>query len=165
MEMFDSDGPKAHPNTTFSREDYKFVSVDVKLDGGDDSIYCGKSQLGHILHAGDSVWGYNLRDMNIVDWESLGHQSYIPDVIIVKKWYQKRKRIWKLNRIQVEGEGKGGTEKDTNVDNFLDEIEQDRGLRKNFNLYRNEGVELKDAAGVGEEMVKVEELVKELQIN
>lgn len=70
----------------------------------------GNTHLGHILKHGDEAVGYDLRGLNSnVDVEGLEGQQYLPDFIFIRKFYPKRQRIWKLNRMEIEGK----EEKDT----------------------------------------------------
>lgn len=49
------------------------------------------------------------------------------------------------------------------MEEFVDEIEQDPALRKNFLLFKNEDVDV-NALQLDEEMVQLKELVQELDI-
>jgi nonsense-mediated mRNA decay protein 3 len=85
-------------------------------------------------------------------------------VILIKKIYPElaragRKRIFKLERMDLEKEGK-------DYDEFLDELEQDPDLRANVNMYRNP--EVREEVKVEDETfpaVKLEELIGALTLN
>lgn len=67
--------------------------------------YHVRTHLGHILKAGDQVYGYNIEDSNINDsnFDNLD-RSNIPATILVKKYYgsksaRRRLRNWKLKHM------------------------------------------------------------------
>lgn len=147
----------------------KFKLIDLEVARSDRVGVPGnsfriKSHLGNILRVGDSVLGYDMAVMinNAEDESSLG--QYTPDVILIKKIYPElaragRKRIFKLERMDLEKEGK-------DYDEFLDELEQDPDLRANVNLYRNP--EVREEVKVEDETfpaVKLEELIGALTLN
>lgn len=146
----------------------KFTLIDLEVSRADKVGVAGnsfriKSHLGNILRVGDSVLGYDMSVMinNAADDSQLN--SNTPDVILVKKIYPEihkpgRKRIFKLERMQLEKDDKG-------YDEFLDDIEQDPELRKNINLYRNpevvEETKPQDETFPG---IKLEELIGALTL-
>ena len=77
--------------------------------GVNDNTYNIRTHLGSILHVGDSAMGYFLvgRQFNNDHFEAIADSKQyggtIPDVILVKKHYQARKknkvRNWKLKRM------------------------------------------------------------------
>lgn len=124
--------------------------------GNNDQDYYVRSHLGGIVHAGDSVMGYFIANSNY-NSELFDELEYdqIPDVILVKKLYNKKKnkknRNWKLKRmakeyneadLYVEMHGSSRlqrqelerTERDYEL--FLQELEEDEELRKNVNMYK-----------------------------
>ncbi|KAK5779078.1 60S ribosomal export protein NMD3 PWA37_003924 [Arxiozyma heterogenica] len=124
--------------------------------GNNDQEYYVRSHLGGIVHAGDSVVGYFIANSNY-NSELFDELEYdqIPDVILVKKLYKKKKnkknRNWKLKRMAKEYNETDlhvGThsssrfqrqelersEKDYEL--FLQELEEDEELRKNVNMYK-----------------------------
>lgn len=67
--------------------------------------------MAHILNHGDSVLAYDLTTLQASqDLNNLKHQKYIPDVIIVKKYYGKKERFWKLRRLEMDFEEEGETD-------------------------------------------------------
>lgn len=122
--------------------------------GINDQVYYIKSHLGAVLHAGDSVMGYFIGNSNYNSplFDSL-RSDYIPDVILVKKHYQRRtkkNRNWKLKRMAREhkeidaSQDYGARSQNQDVERaekdyelFLQELEEDEDLRQNINLYKN----------------------------
>ncbi|XP_011865136.1 PREDICTED: 60S ribosomal export protein NMD3 isoform X2 [Vollenhovia emeryi] len=101
-----------------------------------------RTHLGHVLKAGDSVLGYNVKDTNINDtnFDNLSEDS-IPDIILVKKFYSHNKaarrkaRVWKLKHIN--DEVVSVNTENTEYNEFLDELEEDPEMRQNINIFRD----------------------------
>jgi nonsense-mediated mRNA decay protein 3 len=83
--------------------------------GVNDKTYFTRTHLGGVLHPGDSVLGYHLTGTNFNNpqFEALeqsnAYASSIPDVMLVKKFYARKKknksRNWRLKRMNKdEGE-------------------------------------------------------------
>ncbi|KAG7004987.1 60S ribosomal export protein NMD3 [Physcia stellaris] len=123
--------------------------------GSNDTTYFTRTHLGNILHAGDSVMGYHLSGTNFNNpqFEALemGKEKYasqIPEVVLVKKHYARRKkaaknRNWRLKRMnKEEGEmlprkqDQERTERDYEM--FLRDVEEDAELRSTLALYKAE---------------------------
>ena len=135
--------------------------------GVNDTTYYVRTHLGGVLHAGDTVLGYHLSGTNFNNphLEALekSHQyvSQIPDVVLVKKFYARKKknhhktRNWRLKRLgrQVDDADAAahadgvktktlsrrqqeldGTERD--YETFLRDIEEDADLRGTLTLYK-----------------------------
>ncbi|TLS30146.1 hypothetical protein PpBr36_02636 [Pyricularia pennisetigena] len=121
--------------------------------GVNDKTYFARTHLSGLLHAGDSVMGYMLTGTNfnndefqaLEDSNSFG--STIPDVVLVKKHYQRRRnrnknRNWKLKRMNKD-EGdllpkKADQERlDAEYEQFLRDVEEDDELRAALALYKN----------------------------
>ncbi|MCJ1477678.1 ribosome-binding protein [Lambiella insularis] len=131
--------------------------------GVNDKTYYTRTHLGGVLHPGDSVMGYHLTGTNFNNphfealEESSTYSSAIPDVMLIKKHYpRKRKnnnRNWRLKRMnKEEGEmlpRKQDQEKiERDFEMFLRDVEEDTELRSTVALYkqrmektRMEGVE------------------------
>ncbi|KAF8331512.1 uncharacterized protein EI90DRAFT_2972626 [Cantharellus anzutake] len=150
------------------------VTNDIDMDdiGGTDAIYHTRTHLGAILHPGDSALGYFISRSNFNSdaFDELD-PGRIPDIILVKKKYQRRKRRgrprnWKLKSIAKEaeeieegtkGSGRGAIGRRGGLDQarveadyelFLQELEEDPELRGAVNLYK---VSNKDAKAPGTE--------------
>lgn len=138
-----------------------------------DTIHT-RTHLGHLLHPGDTVLGYNLQDANVNndEFDKLKSEN-VPDVIIVKKCFASKSkrcnnRNWKLKRLMEENASVGtGTENDFN--DFLEDLEEDEELRKNVNIFRDKRKQVAtDAAAAAEEegmpRITLEEMLDDLVI-
>jgi nonsense-mediated mRNA decay protein 3 len=101
-----------------------------------DSIVQVKTHLGAILQPGDKVLGYDLKSANMNN-EYLESSSYkhlvLPDVVLVRKVYEKpKRRYWLLKPGAVHG-----STADQDYDQLLDELEEDEEMRKKINLYKD----------------------------
>jgi len=120
--------------------------------GVNDTTYFVRTHLGAVLHAGDSVMGYHLTGTNFNNpqFEALednsAYASQIPDVVLVKKHYPRKKksgknRNWRLKRMNKdEGEmlpRKQDQERmDRDFEMFLRDVEEDTELRSTVALYK-----------------------------
>lgn len=108
------------------------------------------THMGTLLHVGDSSLGYDLTSavFNDSDLQPLVQAGItLPDVVLVKKKFprrmQKRNRNWKLKKME-------GVELSSNMrkadlskeeldyEQFLDDLEEDRDMRAQINLYKDE---------------------------
>ncbi|KAF4676657.1 ribosome-binding protein [Perkinsus chesapeaki] len=106
---------------------------------GDPEIITVRSHLGGVLQPGDLCAGYDLRTVNVsgIDEEMLEKTNL--DVIIVKKTYtrhRQRKRPWILRRLEREDAG-GEESNDGDYEQFMRDIEEDKDLRQEINLFRD----------------------------
>jgi nonsense-mediated mRNA decay protein 3 len=128
--------------------------------GVNDNTYFTRTHLGNILHPGDSVMGYMLTGTNYNNPQfeaiekSNAYASTIPDVMLVKKFYaRKRKsknRNWRLKRMaRDEGDllpKKADQERmDRDYEMFLRDVEEDSELRNTLALYKAQQKAAKDA--------------------
>lgn len=120
--------------------------------GSSDTTYYTRTHLGGILHVGDSVMGYLLANTNFNNevFEVLEQSSKlsanIPDVVLVKKHYQrakksKNKRNWRVKRMGREETDmlprKQDQEKmERDFEMFLQDVEEDPELRATMALYK-----------------------------
>ncbi|KAJ4322746.1 ribosome-binding protein [Neodidymelliopsis sp. IMI 364377] len=120
--------------------------------GVNDQTYYCRTHLGGILHVGDSVMGYLLSNTNFnselfdVLEQSNKYSQTIPDVILVKKFYQrakknKNKRNWRVKRMGREEsemlprkQDQERMERDFEL--FLQDVEEDPELRATMALYK-----------------------------
>ncbi len=71
--------------------------------GVNDERYTASTHLGRILKTGDTVLGYHLSSQANLNAEELGLKGDLPDVILVRKVYEKRgKRKWTLKNLEKE---------------------------------------------------------------
>ena len=152
--------------------------------GVNDQVYYIKSHLGAILHAGDAVMGYFIGNSNYNSplFDSL-QSDYVPDVILVKKHYQRRtkkNRNWKLKRMAREhkdidaSQDYGARSQKQDIERaekdyelFLQELEEDEELRQNINMYKNNAPPAIPVAGQPVEEdnspeINIDELLDEL---
>lgn len=132
----------------------KHLVADVEVTRIDDmeTTYNVRTHLGRFLHPGDSVMGYMLTGTNFNNpqfeamEESHTYSSRIPDVVLVKKHYprkrRQRNRNWRLKRMaKDEGEllpKKSDQERmDNEYEMFLRDVEEDEELRAALALYKN----------------------------
>ncbi|KJY00482.1 nonsense-mediated mRNA decay protein 3 [Zymoseptoria brevis] len=123
--------------------------------GVNDTTYLIRTHLGGILHAGDTAMGYLLSgtQFNNPNYEALEeskqYSGTIPDVILVKKHYERRKkksantRNWKLKRMaREEGDMKPRKQDqdrdEIDYEQFLQDLEADPELRAGMNMYKQQ---------------------------
>ncbi|KAG9247359.1 NMD3 family-domain-containing protein [Calycina marina] len=119
--------------------------------GSNTKEYYTRTHLGNVLHVGDSAMGYMLTgtNFNSPQYEALEesntYMSQIPDVMLVKKFYERKKksknRSWRLKRMAREEADilpkKSDQEKmDTDYELFLRDLEEDTELRSTLALYK-----------------------------
>lgn len=108
----------------------KFLLADVTVSPENDFNvqYNIRTHLGAILHAGDTVLGYDLTkaQYNHDDFESLD-PSVVPDIVLVKKIYPDRERKRKpRQRMALE---RADDELNEDELDFLDEMEEEAGIQ------------------------------------
>jgi len=124
----------------------------VSLASDMDTTYYCRTHLGAVLHPGDSVMGYHLTGTNFNNpqLEALENSkmgSTIPDVILVRKFYARKKkggkssRNWKLKRMAREESEMAPRKQDQerlerDFELFLRDVEEDEELRQGLNLYK-----------------------------
>jgi len=114
------------------------------------------SHVGYLMKAGDVAVGYDLRDVQFVEDEAERARAdgVLPDVVTLRKLYggvatgeadAAKQRIFKLNRLNVKiveavrvKKAKKDQADDTmDEEDFLQEIEADKEMRINMNLYKS----------------------------
>lgn len=100
-----------------------------------------KSHLGEFLEHGVSVLGFDLTTMNF--FLEGDQMKNLPEIVLVKRFYpNKKKRIWKLRRMDIEEKDeknihkKNNKEREEHFDEFLEEVENDPDMRQKMNLYK-----------------------------
>lgn len=97
--------------------------------------------MGDFLEHGVLVHGYDLTTLNFFLEGELQNRN-LPEVVLVKRFYpNKKKRIWKLKRMDIEERDeknihKKNKAKEEHFDEFLEEIENDPEMRQKMNLYK-----------------------------
>ena len=138
--------------------------------GRNDSMRFVRSHLGNIVNDGDLVLGYDVCNANFsgIDNRELERQmkvGLIPDVVLVKKHYSgrslamddpslygrtggpgaaggRRKRRWKLRRMQVEIEESNrkkysAADEERDEEQFYQDLEDDPEMRAMVNMFRD----------------------------
>ena len=134
------------------------VTLAKEVDlGKDDTQFEERSHVGYLVTAGDVCLGYDLRDTQLVDDEAeqVRAKHKLPDVIVVRKLYggvatqdvnAAKMRIWKLERLDMEvaesmrarTAKKDAEMDDMDEEDFMREVEADKEMRKNMNLYKSQ---------------------------
>jgi nonsense-mediated mRNA decay protein 3 len=122
-----------------------------------------RSYVGYLMKAGDVCVGYDLTETQFVDdaAEDMRAAGKMPDVIVIRKLYgavatgeadAAKKRIWRIQRMDVEvaettksaraakQEAEQGF---MDEEDFMREVEADKGMRSQMNLYKSEQVSAK----------------------
>ncbi|KAK6044724.1 NMD3 family protein [Cooperia oncophora] len=103
------------------------------------------STLGHLLNPGDLVMAFDIRNCNVNNsvFDEMKPED-IPDVVIVKKVYDRARRVahrkWKLKRLVVDG-NIVGNETESVADEFqrfMEDVEEDPYIRERINIYKDE---------------------------
>ncbi|KAK9846267.1 hypothetical protein WJX81_000414 [Elliptochloris bilobata] len=150
----------------------RFAVADVQVAraadfGRNDRTLFARTHLGHLLHAGDTALGYDLAAANLADSDlekALERGLVLPDVILVRKSYEEKRRrrkarghqrAWKLQRMAVDapdepaaasGRGRQAARADAprgeaDLERFMEELEEDPELRAKVALYRDPAVD------------------------
>jgi nonsense-mediated mRNA decay protein 3 len=134
---------------------YKLAEATVSPANDMSTTYYVRTHLGHLLHEGDEVLGYHITgsNYNSPQFEHLEssrqYSSTIPDVVLVKKFYARKKksgnnRNWRLKRMAREEIAEAANRKqdqerlERDYEMFLRDVEEDESLRQTLNLYKNE---------------------------
>ncbi|ESZ92718.1 nonsense-mediated mRNA decay protein 3 [Sclerotinia borealis F-4128] len=133
--------------------------------GINDRTFYTRTHLGNVVHPGDSVMGYMMTGTNFNNPQydaleaSSNYASKIPDVMLVKKLYARKKksknRNWRLKRMgKEEGEvlprKQDQVKQDRDYEMFLQDVEEDPELRQTLALYKAQKAQEADAMSVAE---------------
>ncbi|GAB1609130.1 60S ribosomal export protein NMD3-like [Argonauta hians] len=136
--------------------------------GVNDQQYFCKTHLGHTLHPGDTVLGFHLANSNVnnAEFEKM-KKDRVPDVILVKKMYNRSKRNrlrnWKLKHVlpdlvDTASDGMAYTE-------FLEDLEEDDGYRQNVNIFLDKNrtpVDLDDIQDEALPKISLQEMLEDM---
>jgi nonsense-mediated mRNA decay protein 3 len=142
-------------NLTLARED------DL---GVNDRQFEERSHVGYLMKSGDVCVGYDLTETQFVDdeAESMRSSGKLPDAIVIRKLYggvaageadAAKKRVWKLQRLDVEvaenmksarAAKQDAEADDMDEEDFMREVEADRDMRSQMNLYKSEVLKKKN---------------------
>uniref|UniRef100_A0A8C4ZB72 60S ribosomal export protein NMD3 n=1 Tax=Gadus morhua TaxID=8049 RepID=A0A8C4ZB72_GADMO len=103
--------------------------------------YHCRTFLGHLLNIGDLVLGFDFANSNVNDdYLNKMNPNHVPDVVLIKKSYDRskraRRRNWKLKEMERDREGLDVVDERQYTD-FLEDLEEDEALRKNINIFRD----------------------------
>ncbi|VDM62923.1 unnamed protein product [Angiostrongylus costaricensis] len=129
----------------------KHVLADVwlvrshQVGSSDAQVHSTRTHLGHLLNPGDLVLAFDVRNCNVNNdiFDGLKTED-IPDVIIVKKVYDRSRRVarrrWKLKRLVMDGNIVGNETESVaeEFQRFMDDIEEDPFMREKINIYKDE---------------------------
>jgi nonsense-mediated mRNA decay protein 3 len=140
------------------------LTIAKESDLGVNDNQCEEqSNVGYLLKAGDVCVGYDLKDSQFCDdeAESMRAAGKLPDVIVLRKLYggvatgesnAAKQRIWKLQRLDVAvtetsksaRSAKNAAEADDmDEEDFMQEVEADKDMRQNMNIYKSEALKKK----------------------
>ncbi|PAA81661.1 hypothetical protein BOX15_Mlig027541g2, partial [Macrostomum lignano] len=159
----------------------RFLSADVWLltdaDLSSDEVHC-RSHLGRLLSCGDTARGLDLRraNLNHAELDRLV-DSKVPDVVLVKKVYassRRSQRRWRLRRLEeadvdVDDDDSGG-QGGAAYQEFLDDLEEDKELRRGVNIYKERLAAAAASAAVsagddGAPEIGLDEMLDELNLD
>lgn len=138
--------------------------------GVNDTQFTCVTHLGHLLKEGDVALGY---DLSVASWvhevtsEDFIPKGDLPDVILVRKHYPtKSERIWALKSLQADEKAQLTSREqeleERDYEEFLQELESDKELRAQINLYKSSRGKGMKKSSMGEEgMEGIEEGVDE----
>lgn len=113
--------------------------------GANDTQFTVLTHLGHILKEGDVVLGYDLSSAAWAHERGIDEQirGAMPDIILTRKNYATRgERKWALKALEVDEEavlsGKEQEAVEADYEDFLQQVEGDKEMRANMNLYKAE---------------------------
>jgi nonsense-mediated mRNA decay protein 3 len=131
------------------KRDLKVVTVQCilndKTQDGNVNLLSIKTHLGEKIRPGDIYYGYDLTSLIMNhELEDICADGKIPDFVLVKKKFKRKnnkKRIWKLKHLDKEKDPtnfrkNNEDEKDRQYEEFLRDIEENKELRKNINIYK-----------------------------
>lgn len=155
--------------TTTRRNKAKLASLTLAKEddlGITDTQIEECSHVGYLMKAGDVAVGYDLTDVQFVDDDAERARSAgeFPDVVVLRKLYggvasnemdAAKQRVFKLQRLDAENveAAKGKKAKkdkendDMDEEDFLREVEADKEMRLNMNLYKTEIAMKKEEEG------------------
>lgn len=141
-------GDKNKSSFGLQKSHLKIVTVQCifnnQVNDGNVNLISVRTHLGEKVFPGDIFLGYDLTALNMNDdlQDMCSETSNIPDYVLVKKKYKRsanRKRTWKLKHLDKDvemGKPKDELEKDRQYEEFLRDIEENKEMRKNVNLYK-----------------------------
>ncbi|XP_048362028.1 60S ribosomal export protein NMD3 [Sphaerodactylus townsendi] len=135
-----------------------------------DQQYFCRTHLGHLLNPGDLVLGFDLANCNLNDeFANKMNPQAVPDVVLIKKSYDRtkrqRRRNWKLKELERDREGMD-TDDERQYQDFLEDLEEDEAIRKNVNIFKNPVIPVEsDTDDEGVPRISLAEMLEDLQIS
>ena len=139
----------------------KFKIVNVKCvknsSKNESEVIEIRTFLGRKMHPGDIFLGYDLREINLSEDLEINlskKNEKIPDVILVKKKYKNYRKIFKLKHLNMQiDEGKKKdknkkNQKEKEEEDFMKEIGENKELREEIDLYRDDKAILELEKGI-----------------
>ncbi|XP_071144460.1 60S ribosomal export protein NMD3-like [Mytilus edulis] len=145
----------------------------VTSTGLSDQQYFCRTHLGHLLHPGDSVLGFNFTNCNLnhAEFDKMKADK-IPDVMLVKKIFgnknsRNKKRKWKLKHLHDDLHADTSSNERDYTD-FLEDLEEDEAFRKNVDIYKDADKLAVDADDTDDEecpQISLQEMLDDLHIS
>ncbi|XP_068939618.1 60S ribosomal export protein NMD3 [Petaurus breviceps papuanus] len=135
-----------------------------------DNQYFCRTHLGHLLNPGDLVLGFDLANCNLNDAYANKMNSHrVPDVVLIKKSYDRakrqRRRNWRLKELDRDKETMD-TDDERQYQDFLEDLEEDEAIRKNVNIYKASTVPAEsDTDDEGAPRISLAEMLEDLHIS
>jgi len=155
--------PNAAQRRTSRKQTSRLASLtlaqEADLGVNDHRVEEQRSHLGYLMKCGDVCLGYDLQEAQFVDdeAEALREAGRLPAVVVVRKLYggsggvaeSSPKRIWRLERLPVAAgaEDQPASKRknaddaeadDMDEEDFMQEVEADKDMRVNMNLYKSD---------------------------
>lgn len=149
-----------------------YVSKASELGLNDSQYHC-RSHLGHLLHAGDSVLGFDFTHSNVNDrYLQAIPTDKVPDIVLVKKIFGNKenrikKRKWKLKHLRKESGSDLSANGENDYHDFLDDLEEDPSFRQNVNIYLDKQKTAVDTDDITEDLstkVTLAEMMDDLEL-
>jgi nonsense-mediated mRNA decay protein 3 len=135
--------------------------------GVNDRQFEERSHVGYLMKSGDVCVAFDLTETQFVEdqAEEMRSSGKLPDLVVIRKLYggvaageadAARKRAWKLQRLDAKvaesmksarAAKKDADAEDMDEEDFLREVEADREMRDQMNLYKSEVLKKKEAEG------------------
>ncbi|XP_078003592.1 60S ribosomal export protein NMD3 isoform X2 [Phascolarctos cinereus] len=135
-----------------------------------DNQYFCRTHLGHLLTPGDLVLGFDLANCNLNDeYANKMNSHHVPDVVLIKKSYDRakrqRRRNWKLKELHRDKETMD-TDDERQYQDFLEDLEEDEAIRKNVNIYKASTIPVEsDTDDEGAPRISLAEMLEDLHIS
>jgi len=147
--------------TTSRKQRSRLASLTLAREddlGVNDKQFDERSHVGYLMKSGDVCVGFDLTETQFVDEEAENMRSSgkLPDVVVIRKLYggvansdvdAAKKRKWKLRRLDAKvaesmksarAAKKDAEADDMDEEDFMREVEADREMRDQMNLYKSE---------------------------